>query len=82
MVILNDAQHINIYTLKGFNLQCNMVQTIKLRLVNEKLHVGLVTWREVYIFYPRVIQLNPEVDRGRLVYRQKGSERRVSYLQI
>jgi len=59
-----------------------MVQTIELKLVNEKLHVGLVTWREVYIFYPIVIQLNPEVDRGRLVYRQKGSKKRVSYLQI
>ena len=38
-----------------------MLQTIELKLINEKLHIGLVTWREVYIFYPKVIQLNPEV---------------------
>jgi len=30
----------------------------------------------------KVIQLNPEVERGRLVYRAKGSKRRISYLQI
>ena len=59
-----------------------MLQTVKLKLVNEKLHIGLVNWREVYIFYPKIIQLNPEVDRGRLVYRSKGSKRRISYIQI
>ena len=59
-----------------------MLQTIKLKLINERLHIGLINWREVYIFYPKVIQLNPEVDRGRLVYRSKGSKRRISYLQI
>jgi hypothetical protein len=52
-----------------------MVQTIKLKLINEKLHIGLINWKQVYIFYPKVIQLNPEADRGRLVYRSKGSKR-------
>ncbi len=50
--------------------------------MNEKLHIGLASWREVYIIYPTIIQLNPEVDRGRLVYRARGSKRRISYLQI
>lgn len=59
-----------------------MLQTIKLKLVNENLHIGLVDWRQVYVIYPQVIQLNPEVDRGRLVYRAKGSKKRISYLQI
>lgn len=59
-----------------------MVQTITLKLINEKLHIGLVNWREVYIFYPEVIQLTAEVDRGRLVYRSKRSKKRISYLQI
>lgn len=59
-----------------------MLQTIKLKLVNEKLHIGMVSWEEIYIFYPKIIQLNPEVDRGRLVYRCKGSNKRFSYLQI
>jgi hypothetical protein len=59
-----------------------MVQTIKLKLINEKLQIGLVNWREVYIFFPEVIQLIPEVDRDRLVYRSKGSKKRISYIQI
>jgi hypothetical protein len=59
-----------------------MVQTIKLKLVNEKLHIGMVNWREIYMYYPKVIQLTPEVDRGRLVYRHKGSNKRFSYLQV
>ena len=59
-----------------------MLQTIHLKLVNEKLHIGLVTWRQIYIYHPKVIQLIPEVDRGRLVYRYKGSNKRFSYLQI
>jgi hypothetical protein len=67
---------------KSINLQSTMLQTIKLKLVNEELHIGLVDWREVDVIYPKVIQLNPEVDRGRLVYRAKGSKRRISYLQI
>lgn len=56
---------------KSINLQYKILQTIKLKLVNEKLHIGMVSWREIYIFYPKIIQLNPEVDRGRLVYRLK-----------
>jgi hypothetical protein len=59
-----------------------MLQKIKLKLVNEKLHIGMVNWREVYILHPEIIQLNPEVDRGRLVYRYKGSTKRFSYSQI
>jgi hypothetical protein len=59
-----------------------MVQTIKLKLINEELQIGLVNWREVYIFFPEVIQLIPEADRGRLVYRPKGSKKRISYLRI
>jgi len=59
-----------------------MLQTIQLKLVNENLHIGMVTWREMYIYYPKVIQLTPEVDRGRLVYRYKGSNKRFSYLQV
>jgi len=59
-----------------------MVQTVKLKLINEKLHIGMVNWREVYIYSPKQIKLTPEVDRGRLVYRAKGSKRRISYKAI
>ncbi|MEO6455539.1 MAG: hypothetical protein ABIN97_15775 [Ginsengibacter sp.] len=64
---------------KSINLKYKMVQTIKLKLINKKLHMGLINCKQVYIFYPQVIQLNPEVDRGRLVYRSKI---RISYNQI
>jgi hypothetical protein len=67
---------------KSINLQYNMLQAIKLKLINEKFNIGLVNWKDVYIYYPIVIQLNPEVNRGRLVYSSKGSKRRISYLQI
>ncbi|KAA9038452.1 hypothetical protein FW778_12870 [Ginsengibacter hankyongi] len=59
-----------------------MLQTIKLKLVSEKLHIGVVSWREMYIFYPKIIQLKPEVDTGRLVCRCKGSNKWFSYRQI
>ena len=59
-----------------------MVQIKKLKLINEKLGIGMVNWKEVYIYSPRQIKMIPEVDRGRLVYRAKGSERRISYQMI
>ncbi len=59
-----------------------MVQIVKLKYINEQLSIGMSSWREVYIYSPTIIQLNPEVDRGRLVYRFKGSKRRFSYNQI
>jgi hypothetical protein len=33
------------------NLKCKMLQTIKLRWINEKLSIGMVNWKEVYIFF-------------------------------
>ena len=59
-----------------------MVQIIKLKLINEKLSIGMVNWKEVYIYSPKQMKMTPEVDRGRLVYRAKGSERRISYQMI
>ena len=59
-----------------------MLQKIKINYINTKLHIGLVNWREVYIYSPTVAILIPEVERGRLAYREKGSMKRISYLQI
>ncbi|MGG9971769.1 hypothetical protein ACQ33O_08235 [Ferruginibacter sp. SUN002] len=67
---------------KRANFQSKMVQEIKLRLVNEKLNIGLVNWKQVYILNPTVNELIPETDRGRLVYRVRGSSRRISYAKI
>jgi hypothetical protein len=48
---------------------------------NPRLNIGLSSWREVYGLQP-LQRLYPEVHKGRLVYRAKGSQRRVSYTRI
>ncbi|HUS01766.1 MAG TPA: hypothetical protein VMY77_08565 [Chitinophagaceae bacterium] len=59
-----------------------MQQNIKLKYLNEKLNIGMVSWREVYLLSPELTKLFAEVDKGRLVYRAKGSDKRISYQQI
>jgi len=59
-----------------------MVQKIQLNYINERLQIGLVNWREAYLLSPQVLALQVEVDRGRLIYRLKGSNRRISYTTL
>lgn len=59
-----------------------MQQVIQIKYINVHLQIGMVDWREVCVLKPHVVKLKPEVDRGRLVYRAKGSTRRFSYAQI
>lgn len=59
-----------------------MVQKIVLRYFNNKLNIALNDWRVVYSLEGSPVQLNPEIHRGRLVYRAKGSSFRVSYHQV
>ncbi len=59
-----------------------MEQIIKLKYINTQLDIGLVNWKEVYILSPEIIKLKPEVDKGRLIYRIKGSTKRFSYSLI
>ena len=68
--------------MKRSNLQKLMVQKIQVTHINERLHIGVVNWKEVYLLYPEVVALLVEVDRGRLVYRLKGSSRRISYTTL
>lgn len=56
-----------------------MLQEIKIKYFNEALQIGMVNWREAYILTPKLIRLNVEVDEGRLVYRARGSAKRISY---
>ncbi len=56
-----------------------MLQEIRIKYFNETLQIGVVNWREVYLLKPRLEKLFVEVDKGRLVYRAKGSARRISY---
>ena len=59
-----------------------MEQKIKLRYINERLKVGMVDIKQLYLLSPRPTQLRPEVYKGKLVYRAKGSTRRISFDQI
>ncbi|MBD0278005.1 MAG: hypothetical protein ICV81_08590 [Flavisolibacter sp.] len=59
-----------------------MEQKVKLNYINIQLQIGMVNWKQVYLLYPQVTPLMPEVDKGRLVYRAKGSAKRISYAQI
>ena len=59
-----------------------MEQKVLIRFVNEKLHVGLCDVRQAYLLHPTVLQLKPEVYKGRLVYRIPGTSRRISYNQV
>ena len=56
-----------------------MKQKIKLKYFNAELNIGFVSWREVYLLEPEIIQMHPEVYKGRIIYRAKGSTKRISY---
>jgi hypothetical protein len=59
-----------------------MEQTVRLRYVNERLQVGMVDIKQLYLLSPQLTQLRPEVYKGKRVYRAKCSSRRISYEQI
>ena len=60
-----------------------MEQEKCIKLFNPKLKIGLVNWRNAWLFsseYPE--KLFTEVHKGKLVFRQRGSSVRISYQQI
>jgi len=60
-----------------------MEQAKYIKLFNPKLKIGLVSWREAWLFegeYPE--KLFTEVHKGKLVFRQRGSFVRTSYNQV
>jgi hypothetical protein len=63
----------------SINFQYQMKQEIKLKYFNADLKIGLVSWREAYLLSsnPKLLQI--ETYKGRLIYREKGSTRRISY---
>ena len=71
-----------------FNLKCPPDRTGReqkafVKLFNPQLKIGLVGWREAWLFhgeYPE--KLFTEVHKGKLVFRQRGSSRRISYHKI
>lgn len=59
-----------------------MEQKIVLTFLNPQLQIALEDWRTVYLLKPDIIPLTPEVYKGNLVYRTRGSSKRISYRQI
>ena len=59
-----------------------MEQRIKLNYLNSRLNIGMADIKHVYLLKPHATPLQPEVYKGRLVYRAKGSDRRISYAMI
>lgn len=59
-----------------------MVQRIQLKYLNPQMQIGLVSWREVYLLKKQPEKLLVEVERGRLIYRARGSSKRISYIQV
>ncbi len=59
-----------------------MKQKLQLHYYNVKLQIGLVNLKTVYLLKPKPTLLLAEVYRGKLVYRAKGSSKRISYDQI
>lgn len=56
-----------------------MEQKVKLNYLNPRLNIGMADIRHVYLLKPHTTLLKAEVYRGKLVYRAKGSNRRISY---
>jgi hypothetical protein len=61
-----------------------MQQVVQLQLPyqNPALGIALKDWRTVYQLFPEPHPLTPEVYRGRLCYRVKGSAKRIPYDHI
>jgi len=59
-----------------------MIEKIKLKYINERLQIGLIDVRQAFLLSPSFTPLIPEVYKGNLVYRSKGSTKRISYRAI
>jgi hypothetical protein len=59
-----------------------MEQIIELKYYNQRLQIGIADWKTVYLLINQPVQLFPEVNKGKLMYRAKGSAKRFSYSDI
>ena len=60
-----------------------MEQAKYIKLFNPELKIGLVSWREAWLFAGEYSEkLFTEVYKGKLVFRQRGSFVRTSYNQV
>jgi hypothetical protein len=59
-----------------------MEEVIHTRYLNRELNIALTDWRQVYLIASELKQLLPEEYKGKLVYRARGSSKRISYERI
>ncbi len=59
-----------------------MTKTIELKYINERLQIGLADVKHAYLLTPSLTPLIAEVYKGNLVYRAKGTTRRISYKEV
>lgn len=67
---------------KNINFQIKMEQKINLQYLNQKLNIGMLDWKNVYLLKPCLVKLIPEVYKGKFIYRISGSSKRISYSNI
>ena len=59
-----------------------MIEQIEMKYVNEKLGIGLTDVRQAYLLFPTFQPPIAEVHKGKLVYKAKCSNKRISYTQV
>lgn len=59
-----------------------MEQKIYLKYINQQLNIGMSDLKNVYLLSPGLIKLIPEVYKAKLVFRLKGSSKRITYSLI
>ncbi|MDB5199253.1 MAG: hypothetical protein JWO92_1216 [Chitinophagaceae bacterium] len=59
-----------------------MEQNINFKYLNAQLNIGVVDLKNVYLISPTFQKLLREVYKGKLVFRIKGSSKRISYNRI
>jgi hypothetical protein len=59
-----------------------MKQEIKLRYLYAELKIGLVSWKEAYLLNEFITPFKIEVYKGRVIYREMGSAKRISYNKL
>lgn len=62
--------------------QVHLEQKIFLNYLNPQLDIAMSDWKNVYLIQPILIKLQPEVYRGKLIYRIRGTSKRISYNRI
>lgn len=72
----------HLFVPKLINFQSKLEQKILLKYLNTQLNIGMFDVKNVYLLSESPIKLIPEVYKGKLVYRKRGSSKRISLTRI